>query len=430
MPHLRQLTLVAAATVLAALAAACSPGASGASGASGAAGTSGSSGASPSASTTAPTGVTTAPSTSPTSTSTPVPPSPTELIPEACASTLVSRMSAQERAGQLLMVGLDISAPRQSLDPLIRSLHLGGVIFLGGWYDGADVVRATAGHLASTAKQAGDPGLLLAADQEGGNVQQLRGDGFSRIPTALSQSRLGPEKLTSSAATWAAQLRSVGINVNLAPVADTVPLDLGSANAPIGQWDRQYSSDPAQVGRMASAFVRGMTKGGVAAAAKHFPGIGRITGNTDLTAQGITDSTTASTDPYLRPFAATIAAGADLVMVGSAIYSRIDPGVNATFSTRIVRDLLRRKLGFDGVVITDDVGAAKAVSATPVGERATKFVAAGGDVVLTARPATAPAMHDALLSRLRADRSFAAQVTASATRVLTLKVRLGLATCS
>jgi len=339
-------------------------------------------------------------------------------------------MSDQERVGQLLMVGLDSNARQQSLDSLIRDLHLGGVILLGGWYDGAAVVRAATRHLASTAHRAGVPGLLLAADQEGGNVQQLRGAGFTRIPTALSQSRLGAATLTSRAATWATELRKAGINVNLAPVADTVPRDIGRANAPIGQWDRQYSSDPDEVGRMASAFVRGMSNGGVAATAKHFPGIGRITGNTDLTTQGITDSTTTATDPYLRPFAATIAAGADLVMVGSAIYSRIDPGVNAMFSTRIVQGLLRGQLGYDGVVITDDVGAAKAVSATPIGQRATKFVAAGGDILLTARPATAPTMQAALLGQVRADRSFAAKVRASATRVLALKVRLGLATCS
>ena len=80
-------------------------------------------------------------------------------------------------------------------------------------------------------------------------------------------------------------------------------------------------------------------------------------------------------------------------MVGSAIYSRIDPGVNATFSKAIITDLLRHQLGYDGVVITDDVGAAKAVAATPVGQRATKFVDAGGDIVLTARPDTVPTMH-------------------------------------
>ena len=178
---------------------------------------------------------------------------------------------------------------------------------------------------------------------------------------------------------------------------------------------------------MVGAFIEGMHRGEVAATIKHFPGIGRITGNTDLTAEGITDRTTTASDPYLRPFGAGIKAGADFVMVGSAIYSRIDPGVNATFSKAIITDLLRHQLGYDGVVITDDVGAAKAVAATPVGQRATKFVDAGGDIVLTARPDTVPTMHRALTSRMSADRAFAAKVTASATRVMALKVQAGLA---
>lgn len=338
-------------------------------------------------------------------------------------------MSASERAGQLLVVGLDVNAPRESLDDLVRDRHLGGVILLGGWFRGTDPIRATTKHLNSLVDGSRSPGLLLAADQEGGNVQQLRGDGFTRLPTGLAQGTLARDALTRRAASWAEELRAVGINVNLAPVADTVPAGIGRDNDPIGQWDRQFSSDPAVVSRAVGAFIEGMHRGGVAATIKHFPGIGRITGNTDLTADGIVDRTTTATDPYLRPFATGIADGADLVMVGSAIYSRIDPGVHATFSKRIVTDLLRTRLGYDRVVITDDVGAAKAVSGTPVGERATRFVDAGGDIVLTARPDTVPTMHRALTRRIGDDPAFAAKVEQAATRVLQLKVERGLASC-
>ncbi|MDV3223285.1 glycoside hydrolase family 3 N-terminal domain-containing protein [Intrasporangium sp.] len=339
-------------------------------------------------------------------------------------------MSASEQAGQLLMVGLDVNARRSSLDDLVRDRHLGGVVLLGGWFGGAEPVRSTTKHLNSLVDGSGAPRLLLAADQEGGNVQQLRGEGFTRIPTGRAQAALGTDVLTRRAASWATELRAVGINVNLAPVADTVPADVGRDNDPIGQWDRQYASDPDAVSRAVGAFIDGMHRGGVAATIKHFPGIGRITGNTDLTADGITDRTTTATDPYLRPFESGIADGADLVMVGSAIYSRIEPGVHATFSKRIVTDLLRTRLGYDGVVITDDVGAAKAVSGTPVGARATRFVDAGGDIVLTARPDTAPTMHRALTRRMADSGAFAAKVRQSATRVLQLKVERGLASCT
>lgn len=348
-----------------------------------------------------------------------------------CAAAIVQGLSAAERAGQLLMVGLDVNARRTSLDRLVTGRHLGGVILLGGWYDGAAAVRSTTRHLAGLAapESTAGLGLLLAADQEGGAVQQLRGHGFTRFPSARDQASLSPQKLTAAATTMARQLKAAGINVNLAPVADTVPAEIGRANAPIGRWGREFASDPDAVAPLVDAFVRGMEAGGVASTVKHFPGLGRITGNTDITARGITDHTASLTDPHLEPFASAIEAGADLVMVGSAIYTRLDPKTNAAFSKPIVTDLLRTRLGYDGVVITDDVGAAKAVAAVPPADRATRFVAAGGDIVLTARPSTVPAMHDALTARMARDKAFAAQVEAAAERVVDLKVRMGLARC-
>ena len=366
----------------------------------------------------------TTPATGRTTTSTPA-------TPTSCAPAIVARMSADERAGQLLMVGLGSGTSRTSLDALVARRHLGGVILLGGWTAGLDAVRATTRHLAGLASKADTAGLglLLAADQEGGAVQQLRGDGFSRMPSARVQDQGSPAGLTADATRWASQLRAAGINVNLAPVADTVPTSIGRANGPIGQYDRQYSSNPERVSTMVAAFVAGMRAGGVAATVKHFPGIGRITGNTDVTARGITDGTTTVNDPYLEPFRTGIQDGVELVMVGSAIYSRIDPGTNAVFSKPIVTGLLRDRLSYDGVVITDDVGAARSVAAVPVGERATRFMQAGGDITLTARPSTVPAMHDAITTKARTDPAFARQVAAATTRVVDLKLKMGLAHC-
>lgn len=438
--RLRLVTLVAATALTAACSSAPSPG--GATGAgSGGAGT----GAGPS--TPASSGPSSVPTSVPTSsdgasstptgtatgTATGMPSgTPTGSTPASCAPTLVARMDADERAGQLLMVGLDAGASRTSLDSLVARRHLGGVILLGGWGDGIDRVRATARHLASlaSAEDTAGLGMLVAVDQEGGAVQQLRGDGFSRMPSATTQGEGSAKALTADATRWAGQLRAAGINVNLAPVADTVPASLGRANGPIGQYDRQFSSDPARVARMVGAFVAGMRAGGIASTVKHFPGIGRITGNTDVTATGITDRTTTVDDPYLEPFRTGIQDGVELVMVGSAVYSRIDPGTNAPFSRTIVTGLLRDRLSYDGVVITDDVGAAKAVADVPVGQRATRFIAAGGDITLTARPSTVPAMHEAITEKMAADPAFAAKVEAATTRVVDLKLRMGLARCS
>src|SRR6478735_8411240 len=376
---------------------------------------------------------TTVPPTSatPSTTTTPAATTSTPSTPSSCAPRIVAGMDDDERAGQLLMVGLDNGASRTSLDALVARRHLGGVILLGGWDGGTERVRATTRHLAGLASEEDTAGLglLVAADQEGGAVQQLRGDGFSRMPSARVQDQGSASALTADATRWADQLRTAGINVNLAPVADTVPTSIGRANGPIGQYDRQFSSDPERVSRMAGAFLAGMRAGGVAATVKHFPGIGRITGNTDVTASGITDRTTTVDDPHLEPFRTGVQDGVELVMVGSAIYSRIDPGTNAVFSRAVVTDLLRDRLSYDGVVITDDVGAAKAVAAVPVGERATRFIEAGGDITLTARTNTVPAMHDAITSKMKQSPVFAKQVQTAATRVVDLKLRMGLAHC-
>ena len=117
-------------------------------------------------------------------------------------------------------------------------------------------------------------------------------------------------------------------------------------------------------------------------------------------------------------------------MLSSAYYTRLDAENQAMFSKAIVTTLLRDRLGFDGVVITDDVGAARAVAGVPIGERATRFIAAGGDIVLTGRASSAPAMIAAVKAEAADDPAFAAKVQASVQRVVTLKERMGLLPCS
>ena len=351
-----------------------------------------------------------------------------EPAASACVTKVRDALSPTERAGQLLMVAMN-PGPATSLDPYIAEQGLGAMLYLGGWQDAATVAAASA-HLQQVSPTIGGTkvGMLVAADQEGGQVQQLKGEGFSTLPSGVEQAKLA--NLRSSAKGWGAELKAAGVNVNLAPVADTVPTDVGRANDPIGQWGRHYGSTPDAAGVGALAFAQGMRDAGVEPTVKHFPGIGRITGNTDLTDQGITDSVMTKKDAHLNPFARTIEeGGTKIVMVGSARYSKIDGQTPALFSSTIIEDMLRTDLGFDGVVITDDVGAAKAVSATPVGERATKFVAAGGDIVLTADPSQVETMVGALEKKAASDPAFNEQLTTSVTRVLTLKEDMGLLRC-
>jgi len=348
----------------------------------------------------------------------------------ACVSSTLASLRPEQRLGQLFMVAFDTNAPLGSLDDLVSASHVGNVVYLGGW-DGAAKVTRTSEHLQGlvSGRSTGGVGLLIAADQEGGEVHQLRGTGFTRPPSATEQARMSSAALTKAATGWARELAAAGVNVNLAPVTDTVPADLGRANEPIGRWGRQYGSDPQTVERASTAFLKGMLAGGVEGTVKHFPGLGRIRNNTDFSSTGITDDVTDANDPFLHPFTAGVQAGAGLVMVGSARYSKLDPTVPAMFSAPIVTDLLRGDLGYDGVVITDDVNA-KAVRDIPARQRAVRFIRAGGDIVLTGDAAAAPAMIAAVTAEAGDDEAFAVAVDAAVHRVVSLKERMGLLPCS
>lgn len=340
-------------------------------------------------------------------------------------SGLLARMSLAQRVGQLLMVGVPATGPTAAQVQAVGQYHVGGVIFTGRSRRGTAVTAALAAGLQAAATTPGNAGvpLLVSADQEGGAVQVLAGPGFSTVPSALAQGREATTTLRQQARTWGGQLRSAGVRLNLAPVADTVPA--GANNPPIGGFDRQFGSDPTSVATHASAFAAGMRDVGVIPTVKHFPGLGRVSANTD-TSTGVTDRVTTRTDAYLAPFRTASRTGHPFVMVSTAIYSRIDPADPAAFSPTVISGMLRGDLAFTGVVISDDLGNAAQVRAVTPGARATRFVAAGGDVVLTVNPATLPAMYQALYARAVADAGFRARVTESAGRVLLAKQQLGL----
>lgn len=357
-------------------------------------------------------------------------PSPTpDDTPDATASPTASApdltgWSVEELAGQVLMVGVDVRDPAQISYDAVREHHVGN-IFLAGRSRGT---TAQVAELVTTfttlvsPETTRDTPMLVATDQEGGQVQVLQGHGFSRMPSALEQSASGPDALRADAQQWGRELAAAGITLNLAPVFDVVP-DAASApaNAPIGAFQRNYGYGLEQTVTGAQAFASGMSAAGVDSAMKHFPGLGRVTANTDTSAQ-VVDQVTTRDDDSVRAFAAGIDAGAPFVMISSAVYTQLDPDAPAAFSTPIVTDLLRGDLGFEGVVISDDLSAAAAVQQWSPGERAVRFVAAGGDLVLaSADPSVIPEMAAALADRARTDAGFAARLLDAATRVVAAK---------
>ncbi|WP_405915027.1 glycoside hydrolase family 3 N-terminal domain-containing protein [Streptomyces sp. NBC_00728] len=355
---------------------------------------------------------------------------PAKAAAQTCADRTFSAMTVSQRVGQLFMGSVTPSAPDSKRIDLMRTYHVGSVFLAGRSKAGTTATKTLVDGLQAKADSVAGHrvGLLVSTDQEGGQVQVLSGPGFSTIPSALTQGSWTTSQLRSQAAVWAAQLKSAGVNLNLAPVADVVPASLGTANAPIGRYDREFGHTAATVAPHSDAFLAGSTQSGVLATLKHFPGLGYVRGNTDTTA-GVVDTVTTSTSSSITPFKSGIDAGAPFVMISSATYSKIDAKNRAAFSSTVIQGLLRKTLGFKGVVISDDLGNAVAVKSVSPGDRAVKFLSAGGDVVLTVEPNLIPAMTTAVKSRVTQNATFSAQVNQSVHRVLNAKQKAGLLSC-
>lgn len=380
----------------------------------------------PSSSVSLPTTAAPTPTQTPTQSPTRTPTSTPTPTQASCVDQKLQALTLREEAAQLIMTGISANGMTSSQRPIVQKQKPGGILLLGN----GGSLSHTRTEMAAVNTAATVKGIrpLIAADQEGGQIQRLKGPGFDRIPAATVQGTWSSSKLTSEAEGWGGQLKEAGVNVDLAPVADVVPNALKQQNAPIGSLDREYGNTPGEVGPPVQAFVKGMQAAGVMTSVKHFPGLGRVRGNTDFSS-GVVDNVTVRGDEDLQPFADGIEAGADMVMISTVTYTKIDPENRAVFSPTVIQGMVRDDLNWDGVVITDDVGAAAEVASVPAGQRATRFVAAGGDIVINARAGLTSTMVNALVAKAEQDKAFAAQLTSSVRRVLTLKESHGLVSC-
>jgi beta-N-acetylhexosaminidase len=338
-------------------------------------------------------------------------------------------MSEAQRIGQLFLVGI-AGAPNAEVAQAVRAYHFGSLLFEGNSRAGVAADQRVTRAVQALASPAATAGVrfFIAANQEGGEVQELRGPGFSAIPSALAQGQLPAAELQQHAAAWGGQLRAAGVNLDLAPVMDVVPSATARENGPIGALDREFGYTPQTNGTHGVAFIRGMGQAGVATTAKHFPGLGRVAGNTDFTS-GVVDSTTGRDDPYLESFASAITAGVPFVMIALATYTRIDPDHLAAFSSRVMQGLLRQQMHFQGVIVSDDLGAAAAVAGVAPATRALEFLTAGGDLITSQSLGAAEAMDRAVVARAAQDAPFRATVNAAVRRVLDAKQAYHLMTC-
>lgn len=355
--------------------------------------------------------------------------SPSATPTPSCADRTFAQLTEDQRIGQLFLLGLAGNQLGSAEMSEIQNDHVGSVWFVDRTSVGiAGIRNVTAAVQAQVSPQStGGVRFFIAANQEGGVTQALQGPGFSLMPSALTQGSWATSTLQNQATTWGQQLRSAGVNLNFAPVMDVVPPGFDSQNQPIGVLQREYGHDPATVGSHGTAFLHGMHQASVAVTLKHFPGLGRVTGNTDFTVA--TDTVTTINDSYLESFKAGIDAGTDFVMVAIATYTQIDPSRIAAFSPIVIGQMLRGALGYQGVIVSDDLGATAAVASIPAGDRALQFLSAGGDFVISKTSPAAHAMVLAIRARVASDQAFRARVDDAALRILREKQAWSLLPC-
>ncbi len=326
--------------------------------------------------------------------------------------------SPEQVAGQRLMVGFDGQALTEDLKFLIRELQVGGIILFAPNIENAAQVGALCRSARECAAAAGLPPLLIAVDQEGGPVARLRPPDFTQFPGNPSIKDAAAAR--HFARTTAAELKSVGINMNMAPVMDVAPKQIRSIMA-----DRVFGHDPQWVADMGTVVIREMQAAGVMAVAKHFPGIGR----TDLDSHQ--DLPVMAADPAdlegfdLIPFAAAIAADVSGMMLSHIRYDGIDPVWPASLSPAIVRDLLRARMGYDGVVMTDDLDMGAIRKYYNVSDAVDQVLAADIDIALIChRSPDYEAIHARIVDWVRAGGAGGVSPMDSHRRLMALKNRL------
>ena len=333
----------------------------------------------------------------------------------APSSSPASDLPLGQAVGQLLVMAFDGPTAPDYLRRRLRDGAGAGVILFGGNVSDATQLR----RLTATIQRAARGGALIATDQEGGEIRNVPFAG----PVAAQSAQRSPGAARAAAAEAARGLRRMGLNVNLAPVADVDPPTGAGVLA-----GRIYPGPPDAVAELTAASLRAHDRAGVAATVKHFPGLGRASVNTDDGSATI-DASRAEIDAAdLEPYRAAVAAGAPLVMAGHALYPAFDRDRIASQSRALLTDLLRDRLGFRGVTITDSIEAQAVLDRSDVATAAVRSIVAGADVVLMTGSGSWNLVYPRLLRAARRSPAFRARVRESAERVLALKRRLGLRT--
>jgi beta-N-acetylhexosaminidase len=328
-------------------------------------------------------------------------------------------LNLEQAVGQKLMLSFSGTTPSPEILAALRRQHLGGItLFRAHNVVDPAQVRALSEALQQAAREAGQPPLLIAADQEGGTLFALAGTTPFAGNLALGATRSTELAYRTGYATGR-ELAAMGINVNYAPVCD---VNVSPSNPVVGP--RSFGSDPQQVAQLGAAMIRGIQDAGVAATAKHFPGHGGTALDSHYGTPVLWRDAEQLRRTELPPFVAAVAAGVQLVMTGHIALPRLNGGsdVPATLSAAVLRGLLRGELNFGGVIVSDalDMHAIRQGQAFLID--AIAAVAAGVDLLtLTTNVSERLSVYDALLQAAQRSLLAPQDVLGSAERVLALK---------
>ena len=296
-----------------------------------------------------------------------------ELSPEQKVDKLVANMSDADKVGQLLMIGIHGKTLNDDAKFMLNEYRVGGIILFDRNMESKDQVKTLIADINKAGKSAGLTPLFLGIDQEGGAVARMD-DKLIKVPPAEEVGKMPVEQAVSLAKQSGAELKDLGFNINFAPVAD-----LGLT------YGRSYSTSPDEVVRYAGAVGKAYDEAGLWYSYKHFPGIGKI--DVDLHADTsiipVSKETLLSEDTKVfidlikqsKPNTYTI-------MVSHAMYPQIDPDHPASLSKAIITDWLRKDMGYNGVVVTDDMDMGALAKHYTFGDMAVQSILAGSDILL------------------------------------------------
>ena len=341
-----------------------------------------------------------------------------ELSPEQKVDKLVANMSDADKVGQLMMIGIHGQSLNDDAKFMLNEYRVGGIILFDRNMESKDQVKTLITDINKAGKSAGLTPLFLGIDQEGGAVARMD-DKLIKVPPAEEVGKEPVEQAAALAKEVGTELKDLGFNINFAPVAD-----LGLT------YGRSYSTNPDEVVRYASAVGKSYDEAGLWYSYKHFPGIGKtdVDLHADTSIVPVSKETLLSEDTKVfvdlikqsKPNTYTI-------MVSHAMYPQIDPDHPSSLSKTIITDWLRKDMGYNGVVVTDDMDMGALAKHYTFGDMAVQSILAGSDILLVCHEYEhMQEAYNGLMKAVKDGRISKERLDESVKRILLMKMSRGL----